>query len=408
MSHGVAARKRFGGVGFALGCGCKDPKAVAVAVGVAASSPRSGTEASTATTATSRRARTHPSGSGSTGTLTVPSASSSSFLWEDAEADGDEVEFKRPSSATTPSFSGLLRELRELEQSVKSSCARKSLERNHSSPPPPPPLPPQLPPRPLQRRADKASSIKEGHGDFSPPSPPPPPPLPPPLRPPQRRVVRGDDKPSIKEEGHGDFSPPRPPPLSPTQQHRRVRSIDKVNGHEGDPRFTPLPPRPLPPPPPLEPLPRAKTEEEDASAKKKIEDTTKRASTPPKHRKARSCDATTGANNHYRLDGSVAVVKQSEDPLGDFRRSMLNMIVENGIVAGDELRELLRRFLALNAPRHHDAILRAFAEIWDEVFAVPAAAETQPREQPTFKQAAAPRQRTPPRRRPQPPPAWRV
>ncbi|XP_047063992.1 ras-associated and pleckstrin homology domains-containing protein 1-like [Lolium rigidum] len=408
MSHGVAARKRFGGVGFALGCGCKDPKAVAVAVAVAASSPRSGTEASTATTATSRRARTHPSGSGSTGTLTVPSASSSSFLWEDAEADGDEVEFKRPSSATTPSFSGLLRELRELEQSVKSSCARKSPGRTHFSPPPPPPPPPAppLPPRPAHRRADKASSIKEGHGSFSPPSPPPPPPPPPPLRPPQRRVVRSDEKPSIKEEGHGDFSPPRPQPQSLTHQHRRARSIDKVNGHEGgDPRFTPLPPRPLPPPPPLEPLPRAKTEEDDPGAKKKIEDIPKRASTPPKHRKARSCDAT-GNTNSYRLDGSVAVVKQSEDPLADFRRSMLNMIVENGIVAGDELRELLRRFLALNAPRHHDAILRAFAEIWDEVFAAP---ETQPREQPTCRQtAAATRQRTPPRRRPQPPPAWRV
>jgi uncharacterized protein (TIGR01568 family) len=216
--------------------------------------------------------------------------------------------------------------------------------------------------------------------------------------------VRGDDKPSIKEEGHGDFSPPRPQPPSLTQQHRRVRSVDKVNGHEGDPRFTPLPPRPLPPPPPLEPLPRAKTEEDDPGAKKKIEDSTKRESTPPKHRKVRSCDAT----NNYRLDGSVAVVKQSEDPLGDFRRSMLNMIVENGIVAGDELRELLRRFLALNAPRHHDAILRAFAEIWDEVFAAPAATETQPRDQPTCRQPAAPRQRTPPRRRPQPPPAWRV
>ncbi|KAM0841667.1 hypothetical protein ACQ4PT_058855 [Festuca glaucescens] len=404
MSAGVAARKRFGGVGFALGCGgCKDPKAVAVAV--AASSPRSGTEASTATTATSRRARTHPSGSGSTGTLTVPSASSSSFLWEDGDADGDEVEFKRPSSATTPSFSGLLRELRELEQSVKSSCARKSPERNHFSPPPPPPLPPPLPPRPVQHRADKPSSIKEGHGDFSPPSPPPPPPPPLPPRHLQRRAVRGDDKASSTKEGHGDFSPPRPRPPSLTERHRRAQSVDKVNG---DPHFTPLPPRPLPPPPPLEPLPRAKTEE-DAGAKKKIEDSMKRASTPPKHRKARSCDGTDTTTNNNRLDGSVAVVKQSEDPLGDFRRSMLNMIVENGIVAGDELRELLRRFLALNAPRHHDAILRAFAEIWDEVFAAPATAETQPREQHACRQtAAAPRQRTPPRRRPQPLPAWRV
>ncbi|CAM0903240.1 unnamed protein product [Alopecurus aequalis] len=395
MSPGVVAKKRFGGVGFALGCGCKDPKAVAVAAAVAASSPRSGTEASTATTATSRRTRmTHPSASASTGTtLTVPSASSS-FLWEDAEADGEEVEFKRASSATTPSFSGLLRELSELERSVKSCAARKSPGRNRFSPTQPPPLPP--------------------------PPPPPPPPLP--SRPvPQRRAVRSDDKPSVKE-GHGDFSPPRPrPPSSQVQtqqqqhQHRRAKSVDKVNRQEGDPpHFTPLPPRPLPPPPPLEPLQSAKTEEEDG-AKKSKEDS-KRAPTPqaapPKHRKAMSCDGTNNNNGFAvvnRLDGSVAVVKQSEDPLSDFRRSMLNMIVENGIVAGDELRELLRRFLALNAPRHHDAILRAFAEIWDEVFAAPATkADTHHRSEPTKQTAAAPRQRTPPRRRPPPLPAWRV
>lgn len=112
-----------------------------------------------------------------------------------------------------------------------------------------------------------------------------------------------------------------------------------------------------------------------------------------------SCDNSNGfGGGSGRLDGSVAVVKQSEDPLGDFRRSMLNMIVENGIVTGDELRELLRRFLALNAPRHHDAILRAFAEIWDEVFA-PAAAATAERE---------PRPTAPRRRQPLPLPAWRV
>ncbi|KAG8044251.1 hypothetical protein GUJ93_ZPchr0136g33674 [Zizania palustris] len=82
------------------------------------------------------------------------------------------------------------------------------------------------------------------------------------------------------------------------------------------------------------------------------------------------------------LDGSVAVVKQSDDPLGDFRQSMLQMIVENGIVAGEDLREMLRRFLALNAPHHHDVILRAFAEIWDDVFAAslyPAAPTSRPR-----------------------------
>ncbi|RLN40839.1 plant-specific domain TIGR01568 family protein [Panicum miliaceum] len=69
------------------------------------------------------------------------------------------------------------------------------------------------------------------------------------------------------------------------------------------------------------------------------------------------------------VEESVAVVKESADPLADFRRSMLQMIVEKEIVGGAELRELLHRFLSLNSPQHHHLILRAFAEIWEEVFA---------------------------------------
>ncbi|OEL29058.1 hypothetical protein BAE44_0009923 [Dichanthelium oligosanthes] len=110
------------------------------------------------------------------------------------------------------------------------------------------------------------------------------------------------------------------------------------------------------------------------------------------------------------LEGSVAVVKQSDDPLGDFRRSMLQMIVENGIVAGEDLREMLRRFLTLNAPHHHDAILRAFAEIWDDVFvaasldcATPGRASSASRREP----GRPPVPRTPPRHR-RSPSAWRV
>jgi uncharacterized protein (TIGR01568 family) len=76
-----------------------------------------------------------------------------------------------------------------------------------------------------------------------------------------------------------------------------------------------------------------------------------------------------GGGGSGRVEESVAVVKESADPLGDFRRSMLQMIVEKEIVGGAELRELLHRFLSLNSPRHHHLILRAFAEIWEEVFA---------------------------------------
>lgn len=68
------------------------------------------------------------------------------------------------------------------------------------------------------------------------------------------------------------------------------------------------------------------------------------------------------------MEESVEVVKDSTDPLGDFRQSMLQMIVEKEIVGGQELRELLLRFLALNSTRYHGMILRAFGEIWNEVF----------------------------------------
>ncbi|KAL5216228.1 hypothetical protein ABZP36_007629 [Zizania latifolia] len=355
MSHGAAAKMRRGG-GFTLGCGCRDAKAVAVAA--SAESPCSATETSTATTATWRRARTHPSASASasTGTLTVPSASSS-FLWDDAEveADGEEVDCKRESSATTPSFSGLLRQLNELEQSVMSWGRKSPRVDNHFAPPLPPPLP---------------------------------------LRPVQNRVVDGGGKRSNKE-GHGNFSPPPPSSHFPTTQQRwKVKGVDQRNREDGEAHFAP----PVPPPPlllPSQQLRSVKSMDENGS-----KEDGKHLPPPqaPKHRKAKSCD-----NDGFRagkLDGSLAVVKQSEDPRSDFRRSMLNMIVENKIVTGDELRELLRRFLELNAPHHHDAILWAFTEIWDEVFAAsPELRLDPPRPQP--------RQRTPPRRR-HTPPAWRV
>ena len=85
-----------------------------------------------------------------------------------------------------------------------------------------------------------------------------------------------------------------------------------------------------------------------------------------RHRRAASEG---GGGGSGRVEESVAVVKESADPLADFRRSMLQMIVEKEILGGAELRELLHRFLSLNSPRHHHLILRAFAEIWEEVFA---------------------------------------
>ncbi|RLM74615.1 hypothetical protein C2845_PM15G19320 [Panicum miliaceum] len=372
MSPGAGARKRLGG-GFALGCGCSDAKAVAVAAASTSASPYSSataTDTSTATTASWPRARTGPhhpsSASGSTGTLTVPSASSSSFLWEDADGDaGEEVDCKqREGSAATPSFSGLLRQLNELEQSVV-SWGRKSTSKDCLSPPPPP-----VPARPVKQRAAHSG---------------------------------GDSK-----EGQGNFSPPRPPPtsfqLQTTQQHRKAKNLDRADRQAVEVHSKHAPPPPPPPPLPLPPEQPLKAKSTDKGGKKEdasIPPTSQAAA--PKHRKAKSRD---GGGGGGRLDGTVAVAKQSDDPLSDFRRSMVNMVVENRIATGDELRELLRHFLALNAPHHHDAILRAFTEIWDEAFSAktaprgPAARQTPPRPRPK-----AP---TPPRRRPAPlPRVWR-
>ncbi|KAL5203862.1 hypothetical protein ABZP36_008733 [Zizania latifolia] len=59
----------------------------------------------------------------------------------------------------------------------------------------------------------------------------------------------------------------------------------------------------------------------------------------------------------------VAVEKESSDPRADFRDSMVQMVVEMGLCHWDDLRSMLRRLLALNAPRHHAAILTAFADV---------------------------------------------
>ena len=299
-SPAVPAKRRHGGSGSGSGagftlvlCGCKDAKSVSVS----ASAPAS----PSATTAVTRRrsAGLNPwASTTTTDTLTTLTTASSSSLWEDAVAElgykdgGCRMLPETESAVATPSFSGLLRELSELERSVASwGAARKG---HH-------------------HREDK-------------------------LSPPEPALAL------------------RPLPL---RQERR----------------------------------RAKGELIRDAAK---ED--------------RSVDAGSGAG----LDGSVAVVKRSDDPLRDFRRSMLQMIVENGIVAGEDLREMLRRFLTLNAPHHHDAILRAFAEIWDDVFVAGASldccaspgagrASSVSRREP----GRPPVPRTPSRLR-RSPPAWRV
>lgn len=72
------------------------------------------------------------------------------------------------------------------------------------------------------------------------------------------------------------------------------------------------------------------------------------------------------------VDGKVresfAVVKKSEDPYEDFKRSMMEMILEKQMFEEKDLEELLQCFLTLNSRQHHGVIVEAFAEIWEALF----------------------------------------
>ncbi|XP_074580867.1 uncharacterized protein LOC141837347 [Curcuma longa] len=63
-----------------------------------------------------------------------------------------------------------------------------------------------------------------------------------------------------------------------------------------------------------------------------------------------------------------AVVKRSTDPYGDFRSSMVEMIVERGMSRARDLERLLHTYLKLNSDRHHRAILQAFEDIYEAMF----------------------------------------
>uniref|UniRef100_A0A0D9XP83 Transcription repressor n=1 Tax=Leersia perrieri TaxID=77586 RepID=A0A0D9XP83_9ORYZ len=90
--------------------------------------------------------------------------------------------------------------------------------------------------------------------------------------------------------------------------------------------------------------------------------TTKSTPPPPSIKKKKKKRA---AAEDDVIDGGVgvAVEKESSDPRADFRESMVQMVVEMGMCHWDDLRCMLRRLLALNAPTHHAAILTAFADV---------------------------------------------
>lgn len=75
------------------------------------------------------------------------------------------------------------------------------------------------------------------------------------------------------------------------------------------------------------------------------------------------------------VDGKVresfAVVKKSEDPYEDFKRSMMEMILEKQMFEEKDLEQLLHCLLSLNSRHHHGVIVEAFTEIWNVLFCKP-------------------------------------
>ncbi|KAL6993609.1 hypothetical protein U1Q18_011723 [Sarracenia purpurea var. burkii] len=69
-----------------------------------------------------------------------------------------------------------------------------------------------------------------------------------------------------------------------------------------------------------------------------------------------------------KVKESFAVVKKSEDPFEDFKRSMMDMILEKQMFEERDLEQLLQCFLSLNSRYHHAVIVEAFAEIWESIF----------------------------------------
>ncbi|KAK8643053.1 hypothetical protein V6N13_012369 [Hibiscus sabdariffa] len=73
-------------------------------------------------------------------------------------------------------------------------------------------------------------------------------------------------------------------------------------------------------------------------------------------------------SSEEKVAESVAVVKKSEDPYEDFKRSMVEMIMEKEMFEGKDLEQLLQCFLTLNSKQYHGIIVDAFTEIWEALF----------------------------------------
>lgn len=69
-----------------------------------------------------------------------------------------------------------------------------------------------------------------------------------------------------------------------------------------------------------------------------------------------------------KMGKSFVQVKRSKEPQEDFKRSMVQMILEKEIFETKGLEELLQCYLTLNSPEYHRIIVGAFSEVWEFLF----------------------------------------
>lgn len=69
-----------------------------------------------------------------------------------------------------------------------------------------------------------------------------------------------------------------------------------------------------------------------------------------------------------KMGESFVQVKRSKEPQEDFKRSMVQMILEKEIFEAKGLEELLQCYLALNSPEYHRVIVGAFSKVWEFLF----------------------------------------
>ncbi|CAL5410748.1 unnamed protein product [Camellia sinensis] len=65
-----------------------------------------------------------------------------------------------------------------------------------------------------------------------------------------------------------------------------------------------------------------------------------------------------------KVKKSFAMVKKSEDPYENFKRSMMEMILEKQMFEARDLEQLLECFFSLNSHNHY----KAFTDIWETLF----------------------------------------